>query len=171
MREKNILVYFVCKSCNPLKKDSPSFPATFLKKLRFCQPLSFWKFSRGLNPPSPPPHSVEREGVHTLGNLTGVWLLTTIDVSLSKVETMFPLVITGILGNIFNSSNWFANANATCFRLVWYGLKYLYARKLLVKRNTRISMNCLMWGDLVSITSVKPMDPVLTWLWMLIDAA
>ena len=77
MTEKNIFVYtlflslntsdfslFFCKIATPLKKVTPSFPATFLSKLRSCQTPLFWKFGRRFNPP--PAERGVGVGVHTI---------------------------------------------------------------------------------------------------------
>ena len=61
-----ILVYLFCENCNPpLKKVTPSFPATPYSKLRSCQAPPLWKFGRRFKPP-PPPQQKGGEGGCTL---------------------------------------------------------------------------------------------------------
>ena len=43
-------LFFFVKIATPLKKVTPSFPATSLSKLRSCQAPPFWKFGRRFNP-------------------------------------------------------------------------------------------------------------------------
>ena len=68
---------FYVKTATPLKKVTPVFPSNH--PLRSCQAPPFWKFSRRLNPPSPPP--AEREEAYTLWSLFELKYDDTIDMS------------------------------------------------------------------------------------------